>query len=781
MNNLLNIKSYWKFLQKNKVYTLIDVFGFSVSLAFVILIGIYTWQELSVDRFHEHGDEIYLLGSEDRYELAYPLGYRIQERYPEVEAVCPMVCSTMQGFPLEIGDKLFTATMNFADTTFFSFFSFPLHSGTKQNALDGRNAVISESFANKAFPGKSPIGESFKINDSLTVTVSAVMKDIKQSLIPYADLLIGIENVHYLNPTLTRDQLNNAGSSVVFLKTKQGEALQAKTGEMAEWFKEFFWPYNRNMLKQVLLTPLHDFYFGEEAQTWTLRKGDRDFVLVLLSVAIVILIFAVINYVNLTVAQTGFRAKEMATRRLLGSSRMELFLRLMMESTLLCLLSFGIALFIAFAVAPYAGDLLQSKLYLEETITPVSVVLSLLFVGVVGVVAGLLPAWIISNAKPIEVVRGSFRTKSKMVFSKFFITFQNIITIVMLACSLTMILQIDHMIHAPLGFNTHNIIDMSPWSLQRVDKLEAFVSELRRQACVVNVGFSQGSPLGGQNNASTTFQGQNISFQQFVADKAFCDIIGVEFIKDNAVVSGDGGWYINEEAIRQMGITGDEPSFTLDNGNRKISLLGVIKDFRLGNINRGLCPIMLQIKKTEEVDPWNLLIEIKGNPYEAMQTVSHIYEEMTGLSDFEGTFIDQQVQNSFESQRRMVKIIGLFTFIAVVISLLGLLAMSTYFIQQRTVEVSIRKVFGSTNGEILVKLISTFLTYVAIAFVIAIPIIWYFMTNWLSGYDYRISLSPLIYLAAGLFCFVISFATVFMQSWRAANRNPVESFRNLMR
>ena len=778
MDNLLNIKSYLKFLQKNKTYTAIEVFGLSLSLMFVILIGAYTWQELSVDRFQKHADEIYLLGCEDRYELAYPLGYMVQERYPEVEAVCPMMCGKDDRITIAIRDHKYSVAINFADTTFFSFFSFPLVNGTAENALEGSQVVISERFANKAFPGQNPIGQTIRLLDNLTVSVSAVMKDIKHSAIPYCDLLVGVHHLPTFNSTISLDNMNNAGCIVTFIKTKHGAALQGKADEMAQWFKKFFWPYYRGVVKQVLITPFTDFYWTEESSSRTLYRGDRDFVIVLLSIAVLILLFAVINYVNLTVAQTGFRAKEMATRRLLGSSRFDLFLRLMMESTLLSLISFGIALFLSFVMEPYASNLLQTKIYLKDAITPTSLLLSIGLIIGVGVIAGLLPAIIISNTKPIEVVRGNFRTKSKMVFSKFFITFQNIITIVMLACSLTMVLQINHLIHAPLGYNSHNIIDVSTFALRGDDKLQTFVNELSRMACVNRVGLSQGSPMGGQNNLSTTFQGRNISFQQFVADRAFCDILGIEFIKDNAVASGDDGWYINEEAVRQMALTDDEPSFTFDGTNWKIPLLGVIKDFHLGNVTNDISPVSLRIVKSEQVHPWNVLVEVNGDPYEAMKRVSKLWCELTGLEEFSGAFIDQQIQNSFESQLRLTTIISLFTFIAVVISLLGLLAMSTYFIQQRTVEVSVRKVFGSTNGEILVKLISSFLAYVAIAFVLAIPIIWYFMSDWLSGYDYRISLSPFIYLAAGLFCLVISFVTVFMQSWRAANANPVDSIKS---
>lgn len=777
MNNLVNIKSFLKFLQKNKAYTAIDVFGLSVSLMFVILIGVYTYQELSVDRFQEHADEVYLLGCESRYELAYPLSYRVQERYPEVEAVCPMVASNFDGLGIHVGDRKYNVNLLFADTTFFSFFSFPLVSGNREQALEARNnAVVSESFARKAFPGEDPIGKVIQVNDSLKVTVSAVMKDIRHSMIPYCDLLIAIDNVHYLNGSLTRDGLGNAGSALNFLKTRQGRALQAKSDEMAAWFKEFFWVYRRGMAEKVLITPMREVYFGE-VEAWSLNQGDWKFVMILMSVGILILLFAVINYVNLTVAQTGFRAKEMATRRLLGSTRGELFVRLIFESTLLCLLSFVIGLVLAFAVVPFANDLLQTKIDLAGAVTPLSVVVSLLLVVVIGGIAGLLPAIVISNAKPIEVVRGSFRTKSKMVFSKFFITFQNVITIALVACSLTMILQINHMLHAPLGYNTHNIIDIEAWNIGSNERAQAFANELRRQSCVTNVGLSMGSPMGGQNNNTVVYEGRNISFQQLIGDQACFDILGIEILRDNQLADPGKGYFFNEEGMRQMGLADDAPSVTFEGWGESCPVLGIVKDFHLGNITEEKKPMMLRLRKSNEITPWNILVEVNGDPYEAMKTVSRIWEELTQV-DFVGEYIDQQIQNSFASQKRTAKIISLFASIAVLISLLGLLAMSTYFIQQRKTEVSVRKVFGSTNREILVKLVSTFLSYVGVAFVVAVPFIWYVMKRWLSDYSYRIDLSPLIFAAAGLFCLLISFLTVFAQSWRAANANPVDSFRN---
>lgn len=261
-----------------------------------------------------------------------------------------------------------------------------------------------------------------------------------------------------------------------------------------------------------------------------------------MSVGILILIFAIINYINLTVAQAGQRAKEMATRRLLGSSRMDLFLRLMMEATLLTAVSFVIGLLLAKAVLPFANDLLQVRLTFEVLATPLWGGMIVAVILLTGVLSGLLPAILISSAKPIDVVRGTFRRQTKMVFSKVFITFQNVITIAMIAASLTMYLQIDHMIHAPLGYNTTNIIE-SENVFRSKSEMEQAEDRLRQLPIVKAVGHSNGTPSSGTNNSSGEYEGKSLSFQQMQVDSAAFHIFGLEIKTDNGVANSSGGWF----------------------------------------------------------------------------------------------------------------------------------------------------------------------------------------------------------------------------------------------
>ena len=774
MNNLLNFKSFLKFLGRNKAYTLIDVFGLSVSLMFVLLIAVYTVQEMSTDKFHTKADRIYLVGNENWMATGAAIPYKIKERYPEVEKVCPVVADNSSNIVVVSGDRKLKANVMFADSTFFDFFDFRLLQGTREQALAAGNyAVVSSSFARKMFGTDDPMGRKLVVGDTISATINGVVEDLLHSSIPEADVIVRWEQVRYLNWSLAPDQLGNAGSTSAFVLVREGSDFPSRAEDMAHWFKEFYWPYQYGTAKEVRILPLSEQYFAKAASYSSLRKGDWRFVIVLMSVGFLILIFAVINYINLTVAQAGFRAQGMASGGLfVDAVGQALFMRLMLESTLLTFISLVIGVLLALAVVPFVNDLLQTHVYMSVLGSPVWLLALVSLTVVVGVLSGLLPAIIISSSKPIEVVRGTFRAKTKMVFSKFFIVFQNVITITMIAASIVMVSQIVHMINAPVGYNTKNLLAMNS-----VDgrQLSAFVGELKGLSCVDRVGKTRGLPFFGSNNWTATYQGQNISFQQFIMDKECYEMLGLEILRDNHLTTE--GWFLNEQAMREMNLSEDAASFMLDRQERPIAIAGIVRDFYcFGNVTTGMNPVMFRFLKDNE-DPWMILIETQGDPFAAKEAIGKVYEKVTGL-EFEAYFMDERLQNSFDSQIRLAKIVIVFSIIAILISLLGLLAMSTYFIQQRLQEVSVRKVFGSSNRQILVKLVFTFLNYVLIAFVIAIPIIMYFMKDWLSDYSYRIGLSPLIFIAAGLFCLVISFVSVFFQSYRAATSNPVDSFRH---
>lgn len=773
MNDLLNFKSFFKFLSKNKAYTTIDILGLSVSLMFVILIAIYTVQELSVDKDQTKAERVYALGSEEVIGSHWKLKNHLMTRYPEIEEIAPVVTS-YQDQPVKIRDVSMKAGLIFSDTSFYKVFSYPLLVGERSKVIETPSyAVVSESFARKAFGSEDPLGQMVHVNDSVVVTVNGIMKDIKNSILPEADIVLNIQNIRFFNPSLSAEEFNNAAGANLFILEKEGADLRAKIPDMKELFSEIFWWYKNYPEKQVVLYPMNEIYFTKVGSWAGIRKGDWNFVMILMSVGVLILLFAVINYINLTVAQTGQRAKEMATRRLLGSSRGELFARLIMESSLLSLFSFILGLLLALAMAPFANDLLQTKLSFSEIITPVNILIVIVVIAVLGFVSGLLPAWIISNSKPIDIVRGGFRAKTKMVFSKIFITFQNIITIMMIAASITMVMQINHMINAPLGYNMKNIVDIRTHHFDTRERIHTFGNEISGLASVNRVAYGAGTPFNRGNNNTMRYEDRNISFQILIGDSVYFSMFGFDILQDNQSASPDAV-YLNEQAYRELMIDDSTMSFKFFGSETPIA--GKLKDFRMGNVLADLPPTQVMVRDPEKMYVWSILAEVNGDPKEAFNQIKEKYETMIGL-EFPGSFIEDQIENSFASQRRTAKIVMIFCVIAILISLLGLLAMSTYFIRQRSREIAVRKVFGSSEGQVLKRLVFTFLNYVLIAFVIATPLVWYIMRRWLTDYSYRISLSPWIFIAAGLFCLVISFFTVYRQSYKAANANPVNSVK----
>lgn len=786
------MKSYLKFLSRNKLYTFINVLGLSISLMFVILIANYVVRNLTIDNNVENKERIYILGSEDYLGTGYWNGQKLKARYPEVEEACGVAGG--ENSSVFISDKEYGAKILYADTTFFEMFSIKMLEGDAQTALISKgNVVISKSFANKVFGTANPIGQTVKFTDgkeeNRLKTVVGIIPDIENSVLPNVDIITNFLNIG--NPSITSERMSNAGSTSMFLLEKEGANLPSKTDDILAFFKTYFWPYAGGASKEVVLAPFKGVYFADSNRSELLSKGDKSFVIILISVGLLILLFSVVNYINLTVAQTGFRAKEMATRRLLGSSRGVLFGKLISESIVMCLVAFVIGFILAITLQPFANDLLQSKIDILKDFSGMYLASYICLIIFVSVLSGVIPASIISNFQPIEVVRGAFRRKTSMVYGKILIAFQNIITVTLIAGSITMLWQINHLINAPMGYNYKNVIDISVWSgFKNADQVPPTVNALKTLPFVEVIGQGQGTPLSGGNNNTTSYGKEKmISFQTLIGDKPYYQILGMEIKKDNKLSSGTG-WYFNEYAFKEMGVSEDVPAVKMGpDMDWEIQVAGVFTDFKVRTALSDPTACQLKIINSFEENnrdtskrkmyPWDILVKVADN-YDresAFNQVKDMVIKETGSTEVVINYMDDLIKESYTEQKRTSDIVMIFTLIAILISSLGLLAMSTYFIQQRQMEISVRKVFGSTRTEVLNRLVSNFMKIVGVAFIISIPVIWYLMTWWLEGYAYRIALSPLIFVGAGLFSCVIAFITVFWQSMRAANQNPIDAIK----
>ncbi|MCI6839836.1 MAG: ABC transporter permease [Prevotella sp.] len=787
----ISLKSYLTFLSRNKAYTLINMLGFSLSLMFVIIITLYTEQEFGVDKSIDNADRIYsvCMGSGDSGgKTAEGTGWRIQQTlknaFPDIEMTCAVTAGDT--YMLDKQDNSVSTDILFADSTFFRMISIPLVTGDRQRVLDQQNsAVVSEEYARKMFGDADPIGQQLRFKDegksSVSLRVTGVFTSTDGTSFPHADVVIRFENVSVFTPSITAPEMNNAAGTTVLLLTREGSDIMSKERQMDKVLKDMgFWIYNMPGLDtHTKLLRLSDRYFSDVEAVSGIgdlmsRRGDFRLVTVLFAVALIILVFSITNYVNLTVAQSSYRAKEMATRRLLGSQRSDIMLRLIAECSLLCLACLAVGVALSAVALPYANHLLDTDMRFADLLTVGNIGAAVVFVLLVGLLSGLLPAIVISRAKPIDVVRGTFRLHTKMRFSRVFIVFQNIMTIFMIAASLTMVLQVRHLVGAPLGYDYKHLVVLPAGG----DSIQTrtLLTELRKLPCVTGVTACQGYPFDGGNNNTTNIDNRTLSFQVLQGDADYMRTLGIKLLRDYHLDDPEAA-YVNKQTLAELGLPMDARSFRVNNGVEHIR--GVIDDIKIRTVTSDQHPLLIYISK-EMKYPWNILVRVRGDESEAYERIKDVYRNVTDMdltTIADTPYLDQLISQEYVQEKRISTIVTLFATIAIIISLLGLVAMSTYFIEQRRKEIAIRKVFGSTSRQIYVRLVRTFLSYVGVAFVIAVPLIYHFMTQWLSNYNYRIDLGLWIYAVAGATCLLVSFAAVMVQSHHAANTNPAESIK----
>ena len=783
-----NLKSYFTFLSRNKAYTAVNVFGLAVSLTFVIIIGLYTWQEFSIDHQHNKAKRIYNIGiSLDNYEWQTADCHHVvlrylRSRYPEIEQTCGFTPGNLK---LKDNGDFVNLYVLQADSTFFSMFDFPLLQGNRANCLSQKgNIVLTESAARRLFGDEEVVGRTLTTADNSHFRITGVVKDFDNTIIDKD--IQGVIDFSFCTNLANKDEyfpsMVNMTSTSSFVQVREGCDFAAKQKDVDDYFQTFFNVGVTGL--HPIITRLDKLYFsGLEA--FVLQMGNPILVKILFAVGIAILLFSIMNYVNLTVAQSGYRAREMATRRLFGCTRGTVGVNMFTESLVMCVISMLIAVAFACVCTPYAGQLLDKKLDISLLASPQAVGIMLAFILLVSLAAGALPATILSRVKPIEVVRGTFRKHTKMIFSRVFITVQNIITIVMLACAVIMSLQMLHLIKAPLGFNTENILSIEyPDEFSSLHSGE-FEDRLRTLPFVKAVAPSYGTPATGGNNKTVTYdeEKREWSFQFICGTPEMMKIYGLT-LKNDLHAKGDSIVYLNDMALEALQMKPTDRHLSKRYKEIRYSYFGkeaqfggILNDFRIRNILEEQHPLLVQVCNNIK-EPWNISILVSGDPIEAYAKIKDVYKEVfhEDIDESGSPFVDKFVQARFEQELRTTKIVSLFAVIAIIISLLGLVAMSTYFIQQRAREIAIRKVFGSTGNQIRLRLIRTFMLYVGIAFVIAVPIVVHFMSQWIEQYSYRIVWWPWI-VAAGAIVMLISFAAVAVQSWMASNENPVKNIR----
>ena len=794
------MKYFFRFLKNNPLYAVINVVGLALSLMFVILIGDYTYRQFSIDKWHRNHERIYVLGTENGNSLlSWPdCAHSLKDRYPEVEDVC---CVYMHNGKIKHEDKVYEESQGdnagnimLADSNFFRFFDFKMIDGDRETALDSpEKCVVTESLAKALFPDGNALGQPLQIegtryvfvsddngdpyDSSLVYTVSGVIKDLDKTVfLNETAVIANFERApQVLGYRLRNDLMASGplGSTLSFLMLRPGASLEDKIEDLTSYCIESIPVFNFYGNTKAAIIPLDDLMFAPQNTGAGLQTGDKSLLGILLAVVLAILMFAVTNYINLTVANTGFRAKEMATRRLLGSDGLGISLELIGESTLMVFISFIIGGALALLLEDKVAVLFKGKIDILKDINLATVSVSLVFIILTGVISGIMPTVSLSRYKPIDVVKGSFRYHSKMVLCRIFIILQNVITMTMMTATLTILLQMNHLVKAPLGYNTENIYRVSS------DNPEVMRNALKSQPFVQEIGSFSGTSLDGNYRSMSTRKDKdnnNLLVYLTTWDKEFIDIMGINLVKDNHL-SGDVK-YINEELAGKLSLGDGESEVTWGDG-KVMQVAGIFSNFHMTNILDPYQPFLISVKDTDEIEDPNFMVKTDGSP-DARKKLCDLIKEVDGTTedlDWKLQSVDDNIKASLNEEKNTMRIVSIFTGVAVLISILGFIGMSLFFIRQRKKEIGVRRIMGSTTNEVLSLLLTKFCAPLLVSFIFAVPLSWFIMDKWLESFSYRIGLSPWIFIASGAVSLLIAVVSIFFQTLHAAHSNPADAIR----
>jgi putative ABC transport system permease protein len=788
------MSSYLKFLSRNKLYTAIEAVGLAVSLAFVVIIFCYVAQHVAITRENPHRKEIYGVTIQNMLKYQNGMKETIGESIPEIQAITEFgwLYSTdlrADGQLLRLGQVLG------CDRDFFDFFPVQFAEGQPDQIDEALTAFVSEEMAQVLSQSGEVVGRTIQMMKH-DFTVVGVYTDIGTSLF-YAmpDVIVNVnltDGVTYYggidSPAVPANMFENVWLFIRTFPDVDQESLCDKLATATEALylkilgREY--PVEPSKIKLVRLDEV--FYFDGET---SLKKGDKVMMRSLLAVGLLLLISSMFNYINLNVALTSKRAKEMATRRLHGATKGRIIGKYLLESLAFTTVCMVLGILLAEALSPLVNRLLGGDVGVKILFTPFYLVSYLLIVVVVALLAGLIPAIVVSRAKPIDVVTGAFRFRNKMVLSKVFIVLQNVIAIVLIALVITMEVQMRHMERRPVGCRTDNLFYVE--SILTVD--EAFENDLLALPCVKRLGHTYGYP--GCAYVATKWMPLNdrenmdkwVRVRYLMCDTTAFEMFGFD-IKAMYGQLDEDQWLLTQGLLEaQTGMPMEQ--FDIDSlgvwykRNLRSDMCGVLGDFALDDAAHvvdetfGAVNIIGKVPKLKWVT-YHPVLEIVGDHAEARKSIKELYDKHMSKKEvywepWVFDFIDNLQLKHLEATKNRMRLVDLFMAVAVLLSLLGLVAMSTHFASEREKTIAIRKVFGGTMQSEIRRNLRDYVIMILIANVIAIPIAVWVCGRYLEDFVYRIDLYPWIFVVTVVLSFAIAIGSVLWQIVSVAKVNPV--------
>ncbi|MEE4197282.1 MAG: ABC transporter permease [Bacteroidales bacterium] len=799
------IKHSFRSFNRQKGYTAINILGLSIGIACSLLISLYVVYELSYDQFHEKKERIYRLvldGKIGGQEVigAYtsaPAGPAMLEEFPEVENFVRL--NTRGETVIKLKEKHFSIN-NYteADSSFFKMFSFPLFQGNINTVLnEPYKVVLSKSTAIKIFGTNDPMGQMIKIgNDTSLYRVSGIFEDLPDNSHIEADLISSFTSNAR---ALRSDWLSNSYATYLLLKpgTSQQDVEDKIPGLIAKYvgpllqqflgieLDEFLSNGNRY---SMFLQPLNKIHLQPEIQQETKPANNPKYLYIFGSIALLIIIIAAINFMNLATAQAAKRAKEVGIKKVSGSSRGLLISQFLTESVLLSFIALVVALLVIQLSFPYFNKLLGVKLaftgFNPWYTLPALIILSLL----TGILAGSYPAFFLSAFKPVNVLKGKTRDAMKNgKLRSILVILQFSISIVLIIGSMIMYSQLTFMQQKDLGFDKQQLL-----VIQRAEvlgnKVQSFKEELLNQKGVEKVTASTALPAFNNNNNGHMVEGrtdETLLLETNWVDYDYLETLGLQMSSgrffDRDYPTDVDACVINETAVNHYHFNHPLETRFLKGNNindvEYVPVIGVVKDFHFRSLQTPITPYIF-IFKDENINWGYVTARISTeNIQTTLKNIETVWKNFTGNEPIQYFFLDRAFNNLYKEESRNAKLAIIFTTLAIFIASLGLLGLTSYTTEQRTKEIGIRKAMGASSGSILYLISREIISLLLISTLIAWPTIYFIATRWLQNYQYRIDLSFTYFLAGLLIAIVIALVTISYKTIQSARLNPTNCLR----
>ena len=816
------LKSAYRNIVRNKFYSFINILGLAIGFMATIIILMYNQNELNYDKHNEKYERIYRLeshftiaGKDDLFAIgSVPIGPAFKLEYPEVEEFVRFMGN--DGLVIEIDDKEYYEDRLFwTDSTVFDVFTHEFVYGNAKGALTEPNTcVINETLSKKYFGKQNPIGKIINTVDNLSFKITAVIKDQPDNThLKYS----GLFSVSTLSERIGRDRFNSFEPNrfwnitpFTYILLKENSSIET----IFEKFPLFYEKYMKSLGDQInasfvpMATPLAEIHLN------TNLKGDepvgnKGYVIIFSVVAIFILVIAGINYMNMATARSAKRAKEVGLRKVIGAVRSQLMRQFLSESLILSILAFLISIVSVYLVLPafneLAGKSLVFGLFDSSAILLTTFLISIL----VGLLSGSYPALYLSSFQPVKVLKGKLSTgKSKGILRKVLVAFQFIISISMIMGTMVVSKQLSYMRSKDLGFTKENVLVTTiQVDTNLRNKIPIFREELLQNPNIENVATSTGYPgniggimvmrveqdtkFGSSDSIGLSGNGgqmveETLNFT--MVDYEFMSLYEIEFVEGRNFSREMGtdleeAVLINEACAKELGWIesplGKKIGFGLQlDGTymRDTKVIGMFKDFHYRSLHNAVEPLVIFL-----TDRPRNAISIKIGSENRQQTIQFIedkWNEFGAIHPFDYDFLEATMDDMYQAEENIGQIFTIASLLSVFIALLGLLGLSSFIAEQRTKEIGIRKVVGASLQSILKLLFKEFVILILIAFVIATPIAWYGLSNWLdNNFTYQINIGVLTFLTAGAIALIVGLITISFHIFKAANSNPVDSLK----